>query len=98
MQIALEQNGGFWLLKVGYDERFSHASPGQLLLRDTIRYAAQAGLASYEFLGTAEAWTEMWTKEQHRYLAARVYPYTPRGLAALLVDLGRAKLRQWRSR
>jgi CelD/BcsL family acetyltransferase involved in cellulose biosynthesis len=86
MQLALEQGRGFWLLKVGYDERFAPCSPGQLLLRDTIRYAVEAGLESFEFLGRAESWTEVWTKTEHQYVSVRVYPLGVRGMAALAAD------------
>ncbi|MCH7493972.1 GNAT family N-acetyltransferase, partial [bacterium] len=50
MQLAVEQRGAFWLLRAGYDARFADCSPGLILTRDTIRYAAEAGLTSYEFL------------------------------------------------
>ncbi|HTU27344.1 MAG TPA: GNAT family N-acetyltransferase, partial [Pirellulales bacterium] len=46
MQIAIEGQGGFWLLKIGYDASFASASPGMLLMRETIRHAAAAGLAT----------------------------------------------------
>ncbi|MBI3838289.1 MAG: GNAT family N-acetyltransferase [Planctomycetia bacterium] len=96
MQMALEQGGGFWLLKVGYDQRFAACSPGQLLLRDTIRYAVEAGLESYEFLGTAESWTEVWTKTQHQCVSVRVYPLGVRGMAALAADAAVIAYRRWR--
>ena len=40
MQVAVETGGRFWLLKMGYDERFARCSPGSLLLLETIRHAA----------------------------------------------------------
>jgi len=86
MQIAVEQQHGFWLLKIGYDAAFASASPGLLLMRETIRYAADAGLKSYEFLGRAEAWTTVWTSQERSTLTLRIYPLTSRGLAALAVD------------
>jgi CelD/BcsL family acetyltransferase involved in cellulose biosynthesis len=96
MQVAIEQGGGFWLLKVGYDAEFSNCSPGLLLMRDTIRYSAQAGLASYEFLGRAEAWTAVWTNTERPTVSLRIYPYGPRGLAALALDAAAALVRRWR--
>src|SRR5260370_39161034 len=51
VQLAVESEERFWLLKVGYDEVFARCSPGVLLLRETVRYAAQHGLRSSEFLG-----------------------------------------------
>ena len=96
MQLAVEQGGGFWLLKVGYDAQFSACSPGLLLMRDTIRYAVEAGLESYEFLGRAESWTEVWTKTEHPYVSVRVYPIGVRGIAALMADTVVAAVRKWR--
>jgi CelD/BcsL family acetyltransferase involved in cellulose biosynthesis len=86
MQIAVEQNGGFWLLKIGYDAEFSSASPGLLLMQETIRYAAEAGLTSYEFLGRAEAWTTVWTNQERKTVTVRIYPFSSRGMLALAVD------------
>jgi CelD/BcsL family acetyltransferase involved in cellulose biosynthesis len=97
MQLALEQGRGFWLLKVGYDQRFAPCSPGQLLLRDTIRYAVEAGLESFEFLGGAESWTEVWTKAEHQYVSVRVYPLGVRGMAALAADAAATAYQRWRN-
>jgi hypothetical protein len=85
-QIAVESSGGFWLLKVGYDEAFSKCSPGNLLMLGTLRYAASRGLRSYEFLGSAEPWTEMWTDRIRRCVSVRLYPNNLRGAAALASD------------
>jgi CelD/BcsL family acetyltransferase involved in cellulose biosynthesis len=94
MQIAVEQQGGFWLLKIGYDAAFAPASPGLLLMRETIRYAAAAGLKTYEFLGRAEAWTTVWTSQERSTVTVRVFPFTGRGLAALAADALAAAARQ----
>jgi CelD/BcsL family acetyltransferase involved in cellulose biosynthesis len=83
IQIAVESGGGFWLLKVGYDETFSRSSPGNLLMLETLRYAAKRGLRSYEFLGSAEPWTEMWTNRVRPCVSVRAYPNNVRGAAAL---------------
>jgi CelD/BcsL family acetyltransferase involved in cellulose biosynthesis len=98
MQLAVEQGGGFWLLKVGYDARFAGCSPGMLLLRDTVRYAVEAGLNTYEFLGRAESWTQVWTTCEHRYVSLRVYPLGARGLAALTADIATTIARRWRKK
>ncbi len=98
MQLAVEQGGGFWLLKVGYDPHFSACSPGLLLMRDTIRYAVEAGLENYEFLGRDVSWTEMWTNTEHPYVSVRVYPIGVRGMAALAADAFAAAVRKWRKR
>ncbi len=96
MQIAVEQGGGFWLLKVGYDAEFSACSPGLLLMRETIAHAARAQLASYEFLGRAESWTRVWTAEERQTVSLRIYPYGLRGLAAFTLDAAAALAARWR--
>jgi CelD/BcsL family acetyltransferase involved in cellulose biosynthesis len=79
MQIAVETGGRFWLLKVGYDERFARCSPGSLLLLETIRHAAARGLHSYEFLGNAASWT----RDVRRCVHLEAYPLEPRGVGGL---------------
>ncbi len=95
MQLAIEHGDGFWLLKVGYDAKFSECSPGLLLMRDTIRYAVEAGLSRYEFLGQAEDWTRVWTLTEHPYVSLRVYPLGVRGASALLADAIATACRKW---
>jgi CelD/BcsL family acetyltransferase involved in cellulose biosynthesis len=89
VQLAAECGGRFWLLKVGYDEEFKRASPGSLLMAETIRYSASCGLETYEFLGRAESWTRVWTETEHDCVAVRSYPVRPRGLAAFAADAAR---------
>lgn len=86
MQFAVECDNRFWLIKVGYDEAFGHVSPGNLLMRETIRYAAQAGLESYEFLGKESDWTRLWATDARPIATVRTYPYNLRGLGAFLSD------------
>ena len=66
MQMAVEDGGGLWLLKIGYDRAYGRCSPGMLLMRETIRYAAEAGLGRYEFLGCSATWTRVWTRQGAR--------------------------------
>jgi CelD/BcsL family acetyltransferase involved in cellulose biosynthesis len=86
MQLAAVRDGAFWLLKMGYDEDYARASPGQLLVLETIRYAAERGLERYEFLGRAEPWTRVWTSDAHTSASLPIYPRVPASLAAALDD------------
>jgi CelD/BcsL family acetyltransferase involved in cellulose biosynthesis len=86
MQLAVECKGSFWLFKIGYREEFANCSPGMLLIAETIRYSAGKGLSGYEFLGTTEEWTRVWTKEEQPCVSIRVYPLRPLGVKALAVD------------
>ena len=99
MQLAVECAGRFWLLKIGYDQKFQRCSPGILLIRETVRYAAARGLRGYEFLGIVEPWTEAWTDEVRPCVSVRAYPARWAGVAALAVDLaGYARRRLGRAR
>jgi len=86
MQIAVQQSRRLWLLKVGYDDQFSRCSPGMLLTRETIAYAATQELSTYEFLGTCEPWTTVWTELCRECLQLKAYPRTVPGVLALAID------------
>jgi CelD/BcsL family acetyltransferase involved in cellulose biosynthesis len=86
MQLAVETDERFWLFKIGYDESYARCSPGNLLMRETIRHAARRGLKSYEFLGKEAPWTELWTQTARPLVALRTYPFNLAGLAALGAD------------
>ena len=90
MQLAIETGERFWLLKIGYDEKFARCSPGMLLMLHTVRYAAQRGLLSYEFLGAPEAWTKMWTQQVRPAISLRAYPFTVPAMTTLAADAARS--------
>ncbi|MFI4989047.1 MAG: GNAT family N-acetyltransferase, partial [Alphaproteobacteria bacterium] len=75
-----------WLLKIGFAAEFARCSPGILLTVETIRYAARAGLRSYEFLGEVEPWISAWTPLTHPCVSFRAYPFNARGIAAFLAS------------
>jgi CelD/BcsL family acetyltransferase involved in cellulose biosynthesis len=80
MQIAVEYDSRFWLLKVGYDETFTRCSAGNLLMLHTVKYAAESGFKSYEFLGTEETWTKVWTELVRSFVSVRIYPASISGV------------------
>lgn len=88
-QIGIEYAERFWVLKVGYDERFSHCSPGILLMHHTVQYAFERGLKSFEFLGRDEQWIRMWTDKAHQYFSYWQYPINTAGIVWLLKDSSR---------
>jgi len=88
MKIGAITGNRFWLLTMGYSEEFEECSPGTLLLVETIRYAARAGLDSYEFLGGDEPWIRAWTQIQRPCVSLKTYPLSVPGLGALLSDAG----------
>ena len=73
MQLGVEWRKRIWLLKIGFDEAHSAASPGQVLLGESIAAAARRGLEGYELLGSAAPWTDVWAPELR--MCARVIAY-----------------------
>ena len=98
MQIAIQSADSLWLLKIGYDNAYARCSPGALLIRDTIRYAAETGLHTYEFLGRVEPWTQIWTKDEHPCVTLDVYPYSVRGMAVYARSLASAAKQKWKNK
>lgn len=93
-QLAALYADRYWVFKIGYDEAWSHCSPGWQLLGETIQYAFEQKLASYEFLGSDETWLHGWITERRGYQTISYYPLTWRGLYGLTVDVvGRIKNR-----
>ena len=98
MQLCVVYANAFWLLKVGFDESHGKCSPGMLLTAETIRYAAAAGLAAYEFLGVVESWTSIWTDGVRPYVTLRAYPLSLSGATGLVGDVaGKVRSRLGRS-
>lgn len=80
MQIGVEWVRRHWILKIGYDESWASASPGVVLMHETVRQVFEAGLSACEFLGTPEPWLRLWTRSAHPCRAFRYYPYSMAGL------------------
>jgi CelD/BcsL family acetyltransferase involved in cellulose biosynthesis len=87
MQMGVESCGGIWLLKIGYDDRFARCSPGNLLVRETLHYAAMRGLKALHFLGVVEHWTQQWTEDEKACVVIRAYPLGFRGATVLASDI-----------
>jgi hypothetical protein len=83
MQLGVEWRRRIWLLKIGYDEAHAAASPGQLLLAESIADAARRELDGYELLGTAAKWTEPWAPLVHPCARVIAYPATRHGFVSL---------------
>jgi CelD/BcsL family acetyltransferase involved in cellulose biosynthesis len=96
MLYAVEYKGALWALKIGYDEEFAHCSPGTLLINEAVRRAAHQGLGSFEFLGTVEDWTRVWTNNELECVSLRTYPLGVHGAIALGTDAARAMVARLR--
>lgn len=85
-QIGVASDAGFWGFRTGYDETYRDFAPGILLFLEVVRYSANAGLATHEFLGRQEPWTKEWTEDVRPLHRLRYFPYNPNGATALASD------------
>jgi CelD/BcsL family acetyltransferase involved in cellulose biosynthesis len=98
MQIAVEYDSRFWLLKVGYDENFARCSAGNLLMLHTVKYAAESGFESYEFLGGEESWTKVWTELGRSSVSIRIYPTSLSGVKNFVTDAAKSLRAKWKDK
>ena len=90
MQIGAVYAERWWVLKIGYDERWAEHSPGIQLMWDVLKEAFERRLKTFEMLGSAEPWLTIWAREQRAYRTLAFYPYNIRGTVALGADIMRA--------
>jgi CelD/BcsL family acetyltransferase involved in cellulose biosynthesis len=83
VQLAVEYAKRFWLLKIGFDERWARCSPGILLMHETIRYAFEHKLEAFELLGGDEPWLHIWTDEVNAYETHVISPPSFTGFFAM---------------
>lgn len=86
MQIGIQYAERYWVLKIGYDERWAFCSPGMQLTMEAVKYAFSKGFKTYEFLGADESWLRMWTQSSRPCSTLIYYPYSVQGLSALGTD------------
>ncbi|PYS55834.1 MAG: hypothetical protein DMG13_02375 [Acidobacteria bacterium] len=86
VQYAIESANSYWLLNVGYDEKYQECSPGKLLLGESIKEAAKSGLVRYNFLGKEEPWTRRWTTNAQDCVVLAPCRPNLRGMIAMLSD------------
>jgi CelD/BcsL family acetyltransferase involved in cellulose biosynthesis len=94
VQLGVDYRQTFWLLKMGYDERFARCSPGELLIVESLRLAAERGLEGFEFTGTRESWTHKWTDMAHPSLSIRIYAAGLHGLIGFAAETAMAAARR----
>ncbi len=85
--LGVEEFNRFWVLKIGYDQRYANCSPGILVMHEVIKYAFEQGLERFEFCGWDAPWMHMWTKETRAYLSPLIYSLSLPGMMVLMKDL-----------
>lgn len=96
VQLGVEYGGSFWVLKIGYDERWAKCSPGMQLTHEMVRYSFERGLSRYELLGAEEPWQRVWAGGEREHMTAVIYPFNPSGMAGLARDGAGSILRRIR--
>ncbi|MES9830444.1 MAG: GNAT family N-acetyltransferase [Candidatus Thiodiazotropha sp.] len=98
VQLLAQHANRWWVLKIGYDERWAKFSPGMQLMFETIREAFKRNLTAFELLGTEEKWIDIWPHKTHQFTTLVYFPFNLRGLGALIAEAGYKCLSQvWRS-
>jgi CelD/BcsL family acetyltransferase involved in cellulose biosynthesis len=82
---ALEEGGFHYLLKTGFDPEYRSYAPGILIRREMIARAVEAGLRSYEFLGTEANWKLEWTDTERHLRAIEAFSPTVVGTASWIL-------------
>lgn len=86
MNILLEYDRCLWEIKVGFRNSSERASPGLLLLWETIHDAFARGLSGYEFLGSGDGQQPAWATSERHLQTLVYYPYSLRGAWAFGAD------------
>ena len=76
---GLEHDGVYYLLKTGFDPRYSDFSPGNLLRYESVRQSFRDGLRRYEFLGGPEPYKLIWTDELREMGRIQAFSGSPIG-------------------
>lgn len=85
-RFILQQQSGWFEIKIGFDEEFARFSPGVLLMHETLREACRTGIGAYSFLGLREGWQDNWPHEATEDFRVSIYPLRPSGALALADD------------
>ncbi|MEW8587063.1 MAG: GNAT family N-acetyltransferase, partial [Candidatus Thiodiazotropha sp.] len=85
VQLLVEHANRWWILKIGYDERWAKYSPGMQLMFETLSEAFKRKLTAFELLGTEESWINIWPHKTHHFITLVYFPYNLNGLGALFM-------------
>ena len=85
-RMAIQYRNRLWELKICYDENFKDCSPGLLLTYDTIRYACDNKIDTFEFMGRISDWNSFWGVRLRHHSTIRFYPRGIRGLLCIGSD------------
>jgi hypothetical protein len=86
MSIGEVHGGTYWAYKTGFDPGYRKYAPGILMQHNLIAHCAELGLTRFDFQGHQDDFKRSWTDKAIAATSLRIYPLTPRGVAAMLHD------------
>jgi CelD/BcsL family acetyltransferase involved in cellulose biosynthesis len=86
-QFGVEYFRRHWLLKIGYDEHYSHGSPGILLMHRALERAFDGRLEGFEFLGSNETWIQIWNHKTRKHYTRSIDRVAARRLLTRTITL-----------
>ncbi len=98
MYIGEIYGNAFWGYKTGFDEAYAKFGPGMLIHYHLIRHLAGRGVSRFEFQGQLVDYKRRWTDQGVETVALRIYPFTPRGVAAGGYDAVRQRRKRYEAR
>jgi CelD/BcsL family acetyltransferase involved in cellulose biosynthesis len=85
-QMATRLERTLVVMKIAYDETFSHVSPGNLLFEKTVERAYEDGDTDEINCLTDMAWHRNWKMEQRPYYDLTMYPRTAGSLLSTIIS------------
>jgi CelD/BcsL family acetyltransferase involved in cellulose biosynthesis len=76
---ALTYGGGYYPIKVAYDEKFSKYGPGHLIIGSVLNECVACGLSEFDCLGEKNAALTKWTSAVHVYNSCSIFRNSVRG-------------------
>jgi CelD/BcsL family acetyltransferase involved in cellulose biosynthesis len=95
MNLGVEYANKLWFFKTGFNDQWSHISPGMLINMESIKYAFENGILGYEFLGSEEKWQQAWPVKSHNYCSIVILPYSIKSIFAyveILLNFAKSRL------
>lgn len=81
-ELCFEDANRFYPLKGGYDPEFRKLSPGMMSAHEMVRFAAERGLETFEYLGADDPEKLEWTDELRERTALEAFSSRPLGVLA----------------
>jgi CelD/BcsL family acetyltransferase involved in cellulose biosynthesis len=97
-QLGLEYGARYYSLKIAYDEQYAWASPGHLLVEQTLRDCIRRGVVEYDTLGPSGQWKRKWTTNIRPHSNCYIFRKSVRGRLACATKMELMSRLRWAAR